>query len=157
MKKAEKTGTDCKERQKIGLGILRHGRRCPRVQAAIFVHSIKTKESAMNLFKSLLLIGALGISGAVLAEDASVTISSPANGAKVGTSGINVAYDVVTGPKGDHVHFYVDDKEVKVLRQLKGTYTVDSLKAGEHTLCIKIVDKGHTPIGVEKCIKVTAG
>ena len=111
----------------------------------------------MNLFKSILLIGALGISGAVLAEDASVTISSPANGAKVGTSGINVAYDVVTGPKGDHVHFYVDDKEVKVLRQLKGTYTVDSLKAGEHTLCIKIVDKGHTPIGVQKCIKVTAG
>ena len=111
----------------------------------------------MNLFKSLLLICALGISGAVLAEDASVMISSPANGAKVGTSGIKVAYDVMTGPKGDHVHFYVDDKEVKVLRQLKGTYTVDSLTAGEHTLCIKIVDKGHTPIGVEKCIKVTAG
>ena len=85
----------------------------------------------MNVLKSLLLICALATSGAVLAEDASVTISSPANGAKVGTSGINVAYDVVTGPKGDHVHFYVDDKEVKVLRQLKGTYTVDSLKAGD--------------------------
>jgi len=111
----------------------------------------------MNLLKSLLFTCALGISGVVLAQDAAVTISSPADGAKVGTSSINVAYSVVTGPKGDHVHFYVDDKEVKVLRQLKGTYTVDSLTAGAHTLCIKIVDKSHTPIGVEKCIKVTAG
>jgi hypothetical protein len=111
----------------------------------------------MNLLKSLLLAGALGISGAALAADASVTISSPANGAKVGTSGVNVAYEVVPGPKGDHVHFYVDDQEVKVLRQLKGTYTVESLTAGSHTLCIKIVDKGHTPIGVQQCIKVTAG
>ena len=111
----------------------------------------------MNLLKALLLTCALGISGIALAADASVTISSPADGAKVGTSGIKVAYDVVTGPKGDHVHFYVDDKEVKVLHELKSTYTVDSLKAGAHTLCIKIVDKGHTPIGVEKCIKVTAG
>jgi hypothetical protein len=128
-----------------------------RVQAAILVNAIQTKESVMNLLKYLLLTCALGISGAALAEDASVTISSPANGAKVGTSGVNVAYEVVTGPKGDHVHFYVDDAEVKVLRQLKGTYTTDSLKAGEHTLCIKIVDKGHTPIGVQKCIKVTAG
>ena len=39
----------------------------------------------------------------------------------------------------------------------KGTYTIDSLKAGAHNVCIKVVDKSHTPIGVEKCIKVTAG
>ncbi len=111
----------------------------------------------MKLQKYLLLTCALGITGIALAQDASVTISSPADGAKVGMSGVKVAYSVVTGPKGDHVHFYVDDQEVKVLRELKGTYTVDSLKAGAHTLCIKIVDKSHTPIGVEKCIKVTAG
>jgi len=111
----------------------------------------------MNLLKSLLTICTLGISGVVMAADASVTISSPADGAKVGTSGIAVAYEVVPGPKGDHVHLYVDDQEAKVLRQLKGTYTIDSLKAGMHTLCIKVVDKSHTPIGVEKCVKVTAG
>jgi hypothetical protein len=111
----------------------------------------------MKLLKSVLLASALGITGIALAQDASVTISSPADGAKVGTSGVKVAYSVVTGPKGDHVHFYVDDQEAAVLRQLKGTYTVDSLKAGAHTLCIRIVDKSHTPIGVEKCIKVTAG
>ncbi len=111
----------------------------------------------MKLLKSLLVTCALGITGIAMAQDASVTISSPGDGAKVGMSGIKVAYSVVTGPKGDHVHFYVDDKEVKVLRELKGTYTVDSLTAGAHTLCIKIVDKSHSPIGVEKCIKVTAG
>ena len=104
----------------------------------------------MTLLKPLLLISLLGLSGGVLAADASVTISSPADGAKV-------SYEVVPGPKGDHVHLYVDGGEASILRQLKGTTSVDTLTAGPHTLCIKIVDKAHTPIGVEKCIKVTAG
>lgn len=111
----------------------------------------------MKLLKPVVLVCSIGFAGAALAQDAAVTISSPANGAQVGTSGIKVDYSVVTGPKGDHVHFYVDGKEVAVLHQLKGSYTVDMLKAGGHDLCIKIVDKGHTPIGVEKCVKVTAG
>jgi len=111
----------------------------------------------MKLLHSLFIVCAIGLAGAALADDASVTISSPAAGAKVGTSGVKVDYSVITGPKGDHVHFYVDGSEAAVLRQLKGTYTVDKLTAGDHTLCIKIVDKGHTPIGVEKCVKVTAG
>jgi len=111
----------------------------------------------MKLLNALFLIGSIGLAGAALAQDASVTISSPANGAKVGTSGVKVDYSVVPGPKGDHVHLYVDGGEATVLRQLKGSYTVDKLTAGDHDLCIKIVDKGHTPIGVEKCIKVTAG
>lgn len=111
----------------------------------------------MNLLKLVVLVCSIGFAGAALAQNASVTISSPANGAKVGMSGIKVEYSVVPGPKGDHVHFYVDGKEAAVLRQLKGTYTVDTLTAGDHDLCIKIVDKSHTPIGVEKCVKVTAG
>jgi len=110
----------------------------------------------MNTLKAILMTCAMGVCGAALAEDASVKISSPADGAMVGTAGISVAYEVVTGPKGDHVHLYIDDSEAKVLRNMKGTYTIDSLKAGPHNVCIKIVDKGHTPIGVEKCVKVTA-
>jgi hypothetical protein len=112
----------------------------------------------MTVFKPLLLICSLALSGAALAQDASVMISSPADGAKVSTTApTTVTYEVVPGPKGDHVHLYVDNGEAKVLRQLKGTTTVDALKAGPHTICIKVVDKSHTPIGVEKCIKVTAG
>jgi hypothetical protein len=112
----------------------------------------------MTMLKPLLLICSLGLSGAALAEDASVMISSPADGAKVSASApTKVSYEVIPGPKGDHVHLYVDNGEAAILRQLKGTTTVDTLTAGPHTLCIKVVDKSHTPIGVEKCIKVTAG
>ncbi len=111
----------------------------------------------MRLFKSMLLVCALGLCGAVLAEDGSVTISSPADGAKIAARGAKIDYSVVPGPKGDHVHFYVDGDQVGLLHQLKGSYTLDKLSAGAHTLCIKVVDKGHTPTGVEKCVKVTAG
>jgi hypothetical protein len=112
----------------------------------------------MTVFKPMLLVCALGLSGAALADDASVKISSPADGAKVSSSSpTSVTYDVITGPKGDHVHLYVDDKEIAVLRQLKGSASAGSLTAGPHTICIKIVDKGHTPIGVQQCVKVTAG
>jgi hypothetical protein len=112
----------------------------------------------MTMLKPLLFICSLGLSGAVLAEDASVTISAPADGATVSASApTKVTYSVVPGPKGDHVHLYVDDAEAAILRQLKGSTTVDALKPGPHTLCIKVVDKNHTPIGVDKCVKVTAG
>jgi hypothetical protein len=126
-------------------------------QCPSLIQTTRSKESIMKLLESAVLICSIGFAGAALAQDASVTISSPMNGAKVGMKGVKVDYSVVTGAKGDHVHFYVDGNEAAVLRQLKGSYTVDKLTAGDHDLCIKIVDKGHTPIGVEKCIKVTAG
>jgi hypothetical protein len=92
----------------------------------------------------------------VYAQDAAVKILSPADGATLDAKAKNqVTYDTVPGPKGDHVHVYVDGSEVAVLRQLKGSYALESLAAGSHQLCIKVVDKNHTPIGVEKCVKVT--
>lgn len=92
----------------------------------------------------------------VLADDASVTISSPANGAKLSrTEQTKINYEVMLGSKGDHTHLYVDDKEMGVLRQLKGSYTLESLAQGKHEVCIKIVNKGHTPIGTQQCIKVS--
>ena len=92
----------------------------------------------------------------VLAADASVAISSPADGAKLSrTAQTKINYEVTPGPKGDHTHLYVDDKEVAVLRQLKGSYTLESLASGKHEICIKVVSKGHTPIGVQQCIKVS--
>ena len=65
-----------------------------------------------------------------------------------------ISYEVIPGPKGDHTHLYVDNKEVAVLRQLKGSHTFEALAAGNHDICIKVVTKNHTPIGVEKCVKV---
>ncbi len=65
-----------------------------------------------------------------------------------------ISYEVIPGPKGDHTHLYLDSKEVAVLRQLKGSHTFETLAEGNHDICIKVVNKNHTPIGVEKCIKV---
>nr|MDP2189803.1 hypothetical protein [Rhodoferax sp.] len=91
-----------------------------------------------------------------LAQNASVQIASPADGAKLDAMAQNkVVYEVIAGPKGDHTHLYVDSKEVAVLRQLKGSYALETLSPGKHDICIKVVNKGHTPIGVEQCVKVT--
>lgn len=90
-----------------------------------------------------------------LAENATVKITSPADGAKLDAMAPHqVVYDVIPGPTGDHSHLYVDNKEVAVLRQLKGSYTFAALAPGQHAICIKVVNKGHTPIGVEQCVKV---
>jgi len=77
------------------------------------------------------------------AQDASVKITAPANGATLnGTAQNAVVYEVVPGPKGDHVHLYVDAKEAAILRQLNGSYTLANLSSGQHNICVKVVDKG---------------
>ena len=99
---------------------------------------------------------ALSLGNVAAQDEASVTIASPADGATLDVMEQNkVEYEVVPGPRGDHVHFYVDDEEVAILRQLAGSYTLESLAPGAHALCIKVVNKNHTPIGVEECIDVT--
>ncbi|MDO8720515.1 MAG: hypothetical protein Q7K20_16210 [Polaromonas sp.] len=90
-----------------------------------------------------------------LAQTGSVKITSPAEGATLDAMAQNkVDYDVMPGPNGDHVHLYVDSKEAAILRQLKGSYTLASLSPGPHDICVKVVNKGHTPIGLEQCVKV---
>jgi hypothetical protein len=91
-----------------------------------------------------------------LAENASVKITSPAEGVKLDAMAQNkVVYEVIPGPSGDHVHLYTDNKETAILRQLKGGYTLETLSPGKHNICVKVVNKGHTPIGVEQCVNVT--
>ncbi len=90
------------------------------------------------------------------AADASVAISSPANGAKFDPkSDIKINYDVSLGDKGDHTHLYVDKDEAVTLRGLKGTHALGKLSQGQHEICIKVVNKAHTPIGAQKCINVS--
>jgi len=92
---------------------------------------------------------------AIAAED-SVTITSPADGAMLNMAEqARIDYEVTRGPNGDHTHLYVDGKEKKVLRQLKGSHKLDPLEPGKHEICIKLVNKGHTPIGVQQCINVS--
>jgi len=90
-----------------------------------------------------------------LAEDGSIKITAPVEGAKLDAMAQNkMAYEVDPGTKGDHIHVYVDNKEQAVLKEKKGSYTFETMTPGAHNICIKVVNKGHTPIGLEKCVKV---
>ena len=104
-----------------------------------------------------LAVSTLALCAAAQADDAAVAISSPADGSKVGLTGIKLVYDVTPTPKAEHVHIYVDGEQASQQHQLKGSYTIDKLTAGKHTLCVRVVDKGHTPIGLEHCVQVNAG
>lgn len=97
----------------------------------------------------------LFVAGAAWATDGSVTILSPADGSRLDAMDENrISYTVEPGPRGDHTHLYVDGKEVAVLRRLEGDYALPTLAAGNREVCIKVVNKGHTPIGIEQCVKV---
>jgi hypothetical protein len=111
----------------------------------------------MRLFYSFLAL--LIFSGhvpAALAADASVTISSPRDGAKISPkTEVDVVYEVTLGPNGNHVHLYVDSNDAVVLRALKGSHSVGTLAAGKHEICVKVVTKAHTPIGAQACVNVS--
>lgn len=93
---------------------------------------------------------------ASLAADASATISSPADGAKINRGTVvDLNYEVSMGDKGDHTHLYLDNNESVTLRGLKGRYSLGTLSPGEHRICVKVVNKAHTPIGAQKCINVS--
>ena len=85
-----------------------------------------------------------------------IDIISPVDGARLDSRAENkMVYDVTLGAAGGHIHVYVDGEEADLLRQAKGSYTFDPLAKEKHELCLKIVNKNHTPIGVERCVKVT--
>lgn len=91
------------------------------------------------------------------AADAKIDLMSPADGSKLDAKAqTKVSYEFTLGGSADHAHLYVDDKMVSLLRQAKGTYMLDPLARGPHDICVKMVDKNHTPVGVDRCIKVTA-
>lgn len=92
---------------------------------------------------------------AARSEEGKVTILAPEAGAVLtGTGAHQLQYNVAPGPNGEHIHVYVDDKEVGVLRTLKGSYPLEGLASGARTICIKVVNKAHTPVGVDGCVKV---
>ena len=107
-------------------------------------------------FLVALMSGTCLLAPACLAAEGSVTIESPKDGAKLDAMDQNkLVYEVVPGPGGDHVHVYVDGKEAGILRQLKGSYMLETLAAGKHDICIKVVNKAHTPIGLQRCVAVS--
>jgi len=126
---------------------------CASMQAKISTHYCK--EQLMRIFSILLLILAGFFSQYAMAAESKIEISSPAEGAKLDAMEQNkMTYNVTLGPGGDHIHVYIDGSEVGLLREMKGTYTLENMAPGGHEICIKIVNKNHTPIGVDRCVKV---
>ncbi|NLD69099.1 MAG: hypothetical protein GX644_09835 [Limnobacter sp.] len=104
---------------------------------------------------SILLAGLPHAAG-VAAADPGIRITAPADGATLDAMDqARLVYEVTPGPGADHVHVYVDGKEVGILRRLKGEYTLETLQAGKREICIKTVNKAHVPTGLEQCIQVT--
>jgi len=129
-----------------------HGK--PPAPHRLFYFLEKTLVYILKLLAALLAFGCCV--SLALAEDASVTISSPADGAKLSrTAQTKINYETIPGLKGDHVHLYVDDYKEDASHQLKGSFTLDPMAPGKHEICILIANKGHNPIGVQKCIKVS--
>jgi hypothetical protein len=112
----------------------------------------------MRILRYFVLCSALAWNCAVSAAEGAVRILSPTDGAKLDAMALHkITYEVDPGPRGDHIHIYVDGGEAGILRQLKGSFTLpEPLKPGKHDICIKVVNKNHTPIGVERCITVAA-
>lgn len=109
-----------------------------------------------NLSMLVLILASIAAPLAAAAES-KIDISSPVDGARLDAKAQNkLDYNVTLGGDGDHIHVYVDGKQVALLRQMKGSYTLESLAQGNHEICIKIVNKNHTPIGVDRCVKVAA-
>jgi hypothetical protein len=97
----------------------------------------------------------LAFPATVLAQG-KVQITSPADGATLDAMDENkLVYEVDPGPRGDHVHVYVDGKEVGILRSLKGSYLLEAMPSGKRDLCVKVVNKAHVPVGIEQCVQVT--
>lgn len=97
----------------------------------------------------------LGLPSASLAQG-KVQISAPLQGATLDALEENhLVYAVDPGPRGDHVHVYVDDEEVGILRKLEGSYPLQGLATGTRNICIKVVNKAHVPVGIEDCVRVT--
>ncbi len=97
------------------------------------------------------------ICGQAFAADGKISISAPANGAMLSAkSKVTVTYDAMLGAEGDHLHLYVDDKRIDVLRQIKGSTEMDALPSGKHHICLTVNTKSHAPTGVESCVDVTS-
>lgn len=97
-------------------------------------------------------------SPAAIPAGSGVVITAPLDGARLAAKEqIKLDYDIVLAGEGDHAHLYVDDRRIAMLRQMKGSYLIFPLDPGIREICIKVVNSNHTPIGVNRCVKVTLG
>lgn len=91
---------------------------------------------------------------AIAAEEASVKIVFPENGATVAQN-MKLEFEAKPGAEGNHLHLYVDGKRVDVIHQLMGS-TMVSLTPGKHHVCMEVNTKAHMAVSPQACVDVTA-
>ena len=86
---------------------------------------------------------------------ASLRIVTPADHAQLDAGeSYPLEYLVTLGPGDDHFHVWVDGERSPGIHDLKGTYNLPKMTAGEHVITLKLVDKGHVPTGPQTSIRV---
>jgi hypothetical protein len=111
----------------------------------------------MNRSQILLPAVALSLVGSLAsAEMTSIKIVAPGDHTQIeANEEYRLIYEVIPGSAGDHFHVWVDDKRGPGVHDTKGVYMLPKLSSGEHVITIKVVDKGHIPIGSQQSITVT--
>lgn len=110
-----------------------------------------------RLFSSILCAALVGIAvtAPAPAEEVSLTIVSPVDGAVFESSKIPIETRFMRGAVGDHLHIYVNGKFAKTTK--RETMTLWDVGDGEHTIEVRVASREKDEKGVEhKELGVTA-
>lgn len=111
----------------------------------------------LKLGAFIVLAGFLWVLAPAQAADGkgSVTIIYPKNGEELPSNiDIIMKYKFTKGPKGDHVHFFLDDVDVGLRRKKEGKFNMATLTPGRHNITLKLVNAGHVPLGIDTSIMI---
>ncbi|MEK6689852.1 MAG: hypothetical protein AABY78_00945 [Nitrospirota bacterium] len=102
----------------------------------------------------MLLIGFFIHTITISAEETSIKITK----CQYDTKGNNlvVEYEFVKGPKGDHIHFWLDGEKIRIASKSK-RFKLEGLKLlkGEHKVELRVNDEDHNEIGFnDTCVVV---
>jgi hypothetical protein len=99
------------------------------------------------------------VTATVVADEVSLTIVSPVDGAVFATSKVPIETRFVRGTVGDHLHIYVNGKFAKTTK--RDTMTLWDLADGEQTIEVRAAsrekdEKGveHKELGVNATVKI---
>jgi len=107
------------------------------------------------LFLAFALCLSVAVSPLLAAGEASIHILSPKDHEQLeADETYQLEYEVQPGPGGDHFHVWVDDARGPGIHDSKGKYTLPKMSPGEHTITLRVVDKGHVPTGPQQSIHV---
>ncbi len=81
-------------------------------------------------------------------DGSAITITSPQNGAQVGST-FDLVYSFRKGMMADHVHVYMDGKYQK---GFKGTFS--DVSPGRHTITVKVATHDHDMVTVADSVDV---